>query len=81
MNPVIAMLLGVWIANEAVTRFEWYAVAVVLAGVLLLLFKRPGRRHAARVAASSHMPAAQPRLSALRPRCESQRTACVPADA
>ena len=35
------MLLGVWIANETVTRFEWYAVAVVLAGVLLLLFKRP----------------------------------------
>jgi drug/metabolite transporter (DMT)-like permease len=42
VNPVIAMLLGVWIANEAVTRFEWYAVAVVLAGVLLMLFKRRG---------------------------------------
>lgn len=41
VNPVIAMLLGVWIADETVTRFEWYAVAVVLAGVLLLLFKRP----------------------------------------
>jgi drug/metabolite transporter (DMT)-like permease len=41
VNPVIAMLLGVWIANETVTRFEWYAVTVVLAGVLLLLFKRP----------------------------------------
>jgi drug/metabolite transporter (DMT)-like permease len=40
VNPVIAMLLGVWIANETVTRFEWYAVGVVLAGVLLLLFKR-----------------------------------------
>lgn len=40
VNPVIAMLLGVWIANEAVTRFEWYAVGVVLSGVLLLLFKR-----------------------------------------
>lgn len=37
VNPVIAMLLGVWIAHETVTRFEWYAVAVVLAGVLLLL--------------------------------------------
>ncbi|MBT2334804.1 drug/metabolite exporter YedA [Variovorax paradoxus] len=44
VNPVIAMLLGVWIANETVTRFEWYAVAVVLAGVLLLLFKRPQRK-------------------------------------
>lgn len=42
VNPVIAMLLGVWIAGEAVTRFEWYAVGVVLAGVLLLLFKRRG---------------------------------------
>jgi len=40
VNPVIAMLLGVWVANETVTRFEWYAVAVILAGVLLLLFKR-----------------------------------------
>jgi drug/metabolite transporter (DMT)-like permease len=42
VNPVIAMLLGVWIAGETVTRFEWYAVGVVLAGVLLLLFKRRG---------------------------------------
>jgi drug/metabolite transporter (DMT)-like permease len=42
VNPVIAMLLGVWIAHERVTRFEWYAVGVVLAGVLLLLFKRRG---------------------------------------
>ena len=38
VNPVIAMLLGVWIANAAVTRFEWYAVAVVV----LMLFKRRG---------------------------------------
>ncbi|WP_285411016.1 EamA family transporter [Variovorax sp. efr-133-TYG-130] len=42
VNPVIAMLLGVWIGGETVTRFEWYAVGVVLAGVLLLLFKRRG---------------------------------------
>lgn len=40
VNPVIAMVLGVWIANESVTRFEWYAVGVILAGVLLLLLKR-----------------------------------------
>lgn len=40
VNPVIAMLLGVWVAGETVTRFEWYAVAVVLAGVLLLLWQR-----------------------------------------
>jgi drug/metabolite transporter (DMT)-like permease len=40
VNPVIAMLLGVAIAGETVTRFEWVAVSVVLAGVLLLLWRR-----------------------------------------
>ncbi|MGJ7498113.1 EamA family transporter [Variovorax sp. RT4R15] len=40
VNPVIAMLLGVLIAGETVTGFEWGAVVVILAGVLLLLWKR-----------------------------------------
>jgi len=40
VNPVIAMLLGVAVAGEHVTRFEWIAVSVVLAGVLLLLWRR-----------------------------------------
>ena len=40
VNPVIAMLLGIAIAGETVTRFEWGAVSVVLAGVLLLLWRR-----------------------------------------
>jgi len=40
VNPVIAMLLGVLVAGETVTRFEWGAVTVVLAGVLLLLWER-----------------------------------------
>jgi drug/metabolite transporter (DMT)-like permease len=40
VNPVIAMLLGVWVAGESVTAGEWAAVTVVLAGVLLLLWKR-----------------------------------------
>lgn len=40
VNPVIAMLLGVWLGGESVTRAEWSAAAVVLAGVLLLLWKR-----------------------------------------
>jgi drug/metabolite transporter (DMT)-like permease len=39
VNPVIAMLLGVAIAGEVVTGFEWLAVGVVLFGVLLLLLK------------------------------------------
>lgn len=41
VNPVIAMLLGVTLANEAVTRYEWLAVGVVLTGVLLLVRARP----------------------------------------
>ena len=40
VNPVIAMLLGVVVAGETVTGFEWMAVTVVLAGVLLLLWRR-----------------------------------------
>lgn len=40
VNPVIAMLLGVWVAGETVTRFEWCSVAVILGGVLLLLTQR-----------------------------------------
>lgn len=40
VNPVIAMLLGVAIAGESVTGFEWSAVAVVLAGVVLLVGSR-----------------------------------------
>lgn len=40
VNPVIAMLLGVAIAGEAVTGYEWSAVAVVLAGVVLLVGSR-----------------------------------------
>ena len=40
VNPVIAMLLGVALAGETVTPFEWAAVSVVLAGVLLLLWRR-----------------------------------------
>ena len=42
VNPVIAMLLGVAVAGETVTGFEWAAAAVVLAGVLLLLWRREG---------------------------------------
>ena len=40
VNPVIAMLLGVAVAGEHVTGFEWSAAAIVLSGVLLLLLRR-----------------------------------------
>ena len=44
VNPVIAMLLGVAVAGEVVSPFEWSAAGVVLVGVVLLL----AGRHAAR---------------------------------
>lgn len=37
VNPVIAMLLGVAIAGERISGFEWAAAGVVLLGVILLL--------------------------------------------
>ncbi len=40
VNPVIAMALGVAVAGEHVTPFEWASVAVVLAGVVLLMWRR-----------------------------------------
>jgi len=46
VNPVIALLLGTTIGGEAVSRGEWLAATVVLAGVVLLLAgqTRPGLR-------------------------------------
>jgi drug/metabolite transporter (DMT)-like permease len=40
VNPLIAMILGVALAGETVTPFEWASVAVVLAGVVLLMARR-----------------------------------------
>jgi drug/metabolite transporter (DMT)-like permease len=37
VNPVIAMLLGVAVAGEVITAYEWAAAGVVLAGVVLML--------------------------------------------
>jgi drug/metabolite transporter (DMT)-like permease len=37
VNPVIALLLGVGLAGETVTDFEWLAAGIVLLGVVLLL--------------------------------------------
>jgi drug/metabolite transporter (DMT)-like permease len=42
VNTVIAMLLGVTVAGEVVTGYEWAAAGVVLAGVVLML--RSGSR-------------------------------------
>ncbi len=40
VNPVIALLLGVWLDGETVTAYEWMAATVILLGVVLLLFRR-----------------------------------------
>jgi len=40
VNPVIALMLGVALAGEHVTPWEWLSAGVVLAGVVLLLFSR-----------------------------------------
>lgn len=37
VNPVVALFLGVTLGKESVARQEWYAAAVVLLGVLVLL--------------------------------------------
>jgi len=37
VNPVIAMLLGVAVAGEVVTGYEWMAAVIVLVGVVLML--------------------------------------------
>jgi drug/metabolite transporter (DMT)-like permease len=44
VNPLIGLLLGVWLGGETVSAREWGAAGVVLAGVVLLLL---GRRSAA----------------------------------
>jgi drug/metabolite transporter (DMT)-like permease len=51
VNPVIALVLGVVVAGEAVSGWEWASAGVVLAGVVLLLASA-GRKPAA-VAGSS----------------------------
>lgn len=42
VNPVVALGLGVWLAGEHIGRFEWIAMAAILAGVVLVLL--PGFR-------------------------------------
>jgi drug/metabolite transporter (DMT)-like permease len=37
VNPVIGLVLGVWVGDEVVSRGEWLAAGVVAVGVLLLL--------------------------------------------
>lgn len=40
VNPIIAMLLGVYVAHEYISRYEWLAAATVLLGVVLMLAQK-----------------------------------------
>jgi drug/metabolite transporter (DMT)-like permease len=42
VNPVVALLLGVIVGGETVSKWEWLSVAVIMVGVMLLFV---GRRH------------------------------------
>jgi drug/metabolite transporter (DMT)-like permease len=44
VNPVIGMLLGVWLGGESATVREWIAVAVIVAGVTVVVVSRGLRR-------------------------------------
>jgi len=37
VNPVVAFAVGIWLANEHVTKTEYIALAVILVGVFLVL--------------------------------------------
>lgn len=37
INPIVAFILGIWIANEHVTKIEIIALAVILVGVYLVM--------------------------------------------
>jgi drug/metabolite transporter (DMT)-like permease len=43
VNPVIAMMLGIVIADERVTSREWLAAGIIIIGVILLLAGRSRR--------------------------------------
>jgi drug/metabolite transporter (DMT)-like permease len=37
VNPIVAFVLGIWLANEHVTTNEYIALAIILVGVFLVL--------------------------------------------
>lgn len=43
VNPVIGLVLGVTVGGEVVSRGEWFAAAVIAAGVVLLLLGKRAR--------------------------------------
>jgi drug/metabolite transporter (DMT)-like permease len=56
VNPVIALLLGVWVAGEVVSGFEWLAAGVILMGVVLMLWSARRQAQQATPNASGQAP-------------------------
>jgi drug/metabolite transporter (DMT)-like permease len=50
VNPVVALLLGVTVGGETVSRWEWLSSGVIMIGVILLF---TGRRRASRTGSGS----------------------------
>lgn len=48
VNPVVALVLGVTLGGEIVTRFEWLSVGIVLFAVVLLMWPRAASHPAQR---------------------------------
>lgn len=48
INPVIALLLGIFLGGEAVSAWEWVAVAIAVAGVTVVVLARGNRPGVAR---------------------------------
>jgi drug/metabolite transporter (DMT)-like permease len=40
VNPIIALVLGIVVAGEVVSGFEWVAAGITLMGVVLVLLGR-----------------------------------------
>ena len=40
VNPIIALLLGVWLGGESISAGEWVAGGIVLCGVAIILWSR-----------------------------------------
>jgi drug/metabolite transporter (DMT)-like permease len=37
VNPIIALALGIWFADEVITKWEWFSAIVIVSGVILIV--------------------------------------------
>ncbi|MEO6365278.1 MAG: EamA family transporter, partial [Luteimonas sp.] len=60
VNPVIAVMLGVWLANEAFSAHDVGAMLVILSGVVAITLAKATQSRPAPVAASTSQPDNEP---------------------